>query len=941
MTRLPALALAVAAAYVPTTYAAQYMGHEVHDSRLIVVWDTEADKSKASTGRYSAYNQMTQLKQGRHLNNIETLQKPSGQSLKQSITALESIPGVKAVYPDYFVEAFTTPNDPAYDRLWGMHSDTDFDINAPESWDYTTGSQDVVIGVLDTGIDYNHEDLAANIWTNPDEIAGNGIDDDNNGYIDDVHGIDTRDSDSDPMDDVGHGSHVAGTIAGVGNNAIGVAGVAWQATLIPCRFLDYYGGYASGAIECLDYLASLKSDKGINLVATNNSWGGGAFNQVLIDAIEAHNELGILFVAAAGNAANNNDLSPTYPASYDVENIISVAAIDEDGALADFSNYGAASVDIAAPGVEIYSSVPGDAYDSYSGTSMAAPHVTGALALMAAQYPNAQAQGLKTLLLNSAADQELYSNATRQGRLQLVNPVGEGAINCADSTSVSRVSPASDAVTALYGDTVDVSYASFQCAEPGDAISINYRGNDITLVDDGTGSDSIAGDGLYSGTITIDWLGEASVSVNGYNEEHFTLTGIDMPSIREVEYQWEDVEGTVVLASSDDSVANIDLDFALTTPFGNTSRVRMSSNGLVFTGDDYTSRYSNQALPSLEMDQVLAPYWDDLIDAGSGSYSYAITGTAPDRKLVINYNNINYFGSSSSTVTFQVVLNESLPVVMFNYQSVTSSDSSVSNGAAATVGFEFDGYGETYSYNNPLLQDEMSLMVAGADIEYPQISRFEYSGLPRVGYPMTFVAELGSDSPEGSYMLLDLNDGNGPQAYESGTEVTVSYDAEAIYTPSVQALTDNASTSASLTISVLNLSDVEQALIDQAAAERESAIINNPDEFGLVTTDELDEQISAAVQAVLDNPAAYGLAVVMNTSEDIAALEAGTHLLGASTDITDLDSFFTDVRFVWVYEDAAFKGWSPDANLLIQLQNSGYSVLDSIESGQGFWVTKQ
>ena len=177
----------------------------------------------------------------------------------------------------------------------------DADIDAPEAWDITTGSNDVVVAVIDTGVDYNHQDLAANIFQNTADCNNNGVDDDGNGHIDDCHGIDAVNGDSDPMDDHGHGTHVAGIIGAVGNNGIGVAGVAWNVKILPCKFLDATGsGFLSDAIACLDYVAAMK-DRGVNIVATNNSWGGGSFSQALSDAIDAQMQRGILFVAAAGN----------------------------------------------------------------------------------------------------------------------------------------------------------------------------------------------------------------------------------------------------------------------------------------------------------------------------------------------------------------------------------------------------------------------------------------------------------------------------------------------------------------------------------------------------------------------------------------------------------------------------------------------------------------
>ncbi len=301
------------------------------------------------------------------------------------------------------------PNDTSISDLWGMHNvgqaggTIDADIDAPEAWELYTGSSEVVIAVIDSGIDYTHPDLIDNLWINPGEIPGNSIDDDGNGYIDDIFGIDTINGDSDPMDGDSHGTHVAGTIAAVGNNGTGVAGVNWNAQIMSLKFLADDGfGSTAAAIEAIDYMVTMKTQFGINLVVSNNSWGGGAFSQALQDAIGSSINAGILFVAAAGNFAINNDIDPFFPASYPLEGIISVAATDRNDQLAGFSHFGQTSVDIAAPGVAILSTVPGGGFELFDGTSMASPHVAGVAALLAGYQPAASVLDLKQAILAGA-----------------------------------------------------------------------------------------------------------------------------------------------------------------------------------------------------------------------------------------------------------------------------------------------------------------------------------------------------------------------------------------------------------------------------------------------------------------------------------------------------------------------------------------------------------
>jgi subtilisin family serine protease len=316
--------------------------------------------------------------------------------------------GVGSIEPDFVITPTISSNDPSFGQLWGLDNTgqsgglADADIDAPEAWNTTTGSRGVVVAVIDTGMDYNHPDLAANAWRNPGEVAGDGIDNDRNGFIDDVYGWDFANNDSNPMDDNGHGSHVSGTIGAVGNNGVGVVGVNWQVSIMPLKFLDASGsGSTSAAVAAINYATRMRRDFGINVVATNNSWGGGGLSTSLRDAIDAGASAGVLFVAAAGNEANNNDATPAYPASYTGTSVISVAATDRLNRLASFSNYGATSVDLAAPGVGILSTTPNSSYASYSGTSMATPHVTGTVALLAAANPQATAAQIRTAILSS------------------------------------------------------------------------------------------------------------------------------------------------------------------------------------------------------------------------------------------------------------------------------------------------------------------------------------------------------------------------------------------------------------------------------------------------------------------------------------------------------------------------------------------------------------
>jgi len=342
--------------------------------------------------------------------NLELVSLPDGQSVADAIEYYQGVPGVLYVSPNYIITVdggyFPKPKpdnpdegpsrrfgDPYFYRSWGIDK-----VRTPLVWDhFTTGSHEIIVGVVDTGIDYRHEDLADNIWVNPGEIPNNGIDDDGNGWVDDVYGWNFWDDSNDPYDDYFHGTHVAGTIGAVAGNGVGTIGVSPKVTLMACKFLGADGsGTTSNAIKAIDYCVI----NGAKIL--NNSWGGGRFSQPLSDAIASAERNGVLFLAAAGNADSDNDIYPNYPASYDAANLISVASSDVDDYKSTFSNWGRASVDLAAPGTGIYSTMPGNDYADKSGTSMATPHVAGVAALMWAHRPQLSVYDIKDILLQSA-----------------------------------------------------------------------------------------------------------------------------------------------------------------------------------------------------------------------------------------------------------------------------------------------------------------------------------------------------------------------------------------------------------------------------------------------------------------------------------------------------------------------------------------------------------
>ena len=343
-----------------------------------------------------------------------------GKKVEDVLNACRALPNVEYAEPNYRVYALETPqnspvmpNDPRFEELWNLHQADDRDIDAPEAWAITKGSRDVIVGVIDTGIDYDHEDLKANIWHNPGESgdkATNKIDDDGNGYADDFRGWNFVFKNKDPYDNHGHGTHVAGTIGAVGDNKKGVAGVNWQVKLMALKFLDSNGeGTTADAAAAIIYA----TNNGARVL--NNSWGGDEFSQALQEAIEHAHDRGVLFIAAAGNDGLNTDRSPRYPSTYEVPNVIAVGSSDRSDKLSGFSNFGRRTVDLVAPGSNILSAQPLSRYQILSGTSMAAPHVSGVCALIWAKYPNLKPHQVIIRLLGAVDRKPEFINCISSG----------------------------------------------------------------------------------------------------------------------------------------------------------------------------------------------------------------------------------------------------------------------------------------------------------------------------------------------------------------------------------------------------------------------------------------------------------------------------------------------------------------------------------------------
>lgn len=368
---------------------------------------------------------------------------PPGLTPEKAMRRFEKLEGVEAVQPNYYYNLLVEPNDPQFNTsgLWGLAK-----ISAPAAWDLSTGSQTVVVANIDTGIRYTHEDLAANMWTNPGEINSNGVDDDGNGFVDDYYGYDFFYNDSDPMDVNGHGTHTAGTIGARGNNGLGVVGVNWNVRIMAVKIYSLAGNDTTSAmlINAYNYVRMMK-ERGVNIRVTNNSYGGCleacGFDQATKDAIDELGDAGILNVFAAGNSHTDNDVIPHYPSNYTSPSILAVAASTKNNDECCTYNFGPTSVDIAAPGVGILStySSSNNSYALLSGTSMATPHVTGAAALLSAYRPELSVASLKATLMNSVDVLPSYAERVKSGgRLNVANALQNPTV-CTFSLSQSDI----------------------------------------------------------------------------------------------------------------------------------------------------------------------------------------------------------------------------------------------------------------------------------------------------------------------------------------------------------------------------------------------------------------------------------------------------------------------------------------------------------------------
>ena len=632
---------------------------------------------------------------------LQVVQLAPGANVHDAIRMYRNNPSVLYAEPDYIVQVTGVPNDPLFSTQWNMQNNgqnggtVGADIHATQAWNITTGNAGVVVAVLDTGVDYNHTDLASNVWSAQAGFTTSSV----NGIpvqcAAGVHGLNVIDSTCDPFDDNGHGTHVSGIIGAAGNNGTGVAGVNWTVQILPCKFITSDGsGDISHALACLSFIKQMK-DSGVNIVVSNNSWGGGEVSQSLQDAIAAQMADGILFVAAAGNDFSDNDLSPFFPANIFLPNVISVAASTRTDDIVAFSNLGRHTVHLAAPGVEILSTTPFNTYSIFSGTSMAAPHVAGVAALLKAQDPTRDWRAIKNLILTGGDTLPTMASTITQKRLNAF-----GAMTCSNSVVQRRLLPVSGTITASVGSPVVLSFLNINCAQPGGNVSVTVTpGNQtVSLVDDGIGNDQAAGDGIYTGQFNPSALGNYALQFPDGSTANVEV--LSAYGFTKIPFNYQTITGTG-LDLGDDSVAQITSPFPIQFGGGSFNQLFVSSNGTISVTDpfdDFVNRFLHPGgFPTFvqKPTTIIAPWWTDLfpVKGTAQNVFWQVTGAAPNRQLVVEWRNVRSFlcrSDSSANITFEAIFNEGSSDIQFNYSdAVFGGDCALQDyGQGATIGIQ-------------------------------------------------------------------------------------------------------------------------------------------------------------------------------------------------------------------------------------------------------------
>ena len=627
------------------------------------------------------------------LGDLQVLELPPGGDVPAHLDAYRRSGLVAFAEPDYYVTPALTPNDPGFVngdqwhlRNVGQSGGTPgADIHAVDAWDTLSAATNVIVAMIDTGLLATHEDLVPNLWTNPGEIPGNGIDDDGDGIVDDVHGLNAFANTGNIADPIGHGTMVAGFIGAAANNGFGVAGVAWKVQLMMCRYIDDAGnGSVSDIIQCFDYART----KGAKVI--NASFVSTVYSSALHTAMSNCRTAGIVIVAAAGNTASNNDVTPAYPGSDTLDNVIAVAATDRFDALASYSSYGATSVDLGAPGSEIMSTTSwaNDGYGSSSGTSFSTAIVSGAMALMRARYPSdTPAQLIQRVL--SAVDPlpSLAGKCLSGGRLNLARALGPSVIASFSSSPSSGEPP----LAVQFTDTSFGTLAQWAW-DFGDGATSAEQNPLHTF--------STAGD--YTVTLTATGANGHSSSTNQ------VISVVANYHFSSGTYSWVDPSGMTALSVPQNGVSAAQpLPFTFTFYGQPYSTVYVAANGMLGFNPTSLGIASNTDIPNAGIpNNLIAPFWDALNPLAGSAIRVGTVGAAPNRRYVVSWVGISTTGTRVTTVTFQALLFEGSNEILFQYLDVAPASRSASAaGKAATIGLE-DASGliaSRYSYNGSTL----------------------------------------------------------------------------------------------------------------------------------------------------------------------------------------------------------------------------------------------
>ncbi|MBF0565214.1 MAG: S8 family serine peptidase [Nitrospirae bacterium] len=696
--------------------------------------------------------------------NLQLLDLPPRTSVKEAVRELSADPSVEYAEPNTISYLDAYPDEQTNGRFseqWGLENTgqavngttagvAGTDINAPAAWDVTTGAADVFVGIIDTGIDYTHPDLKDN--------------------IDSTHWINVINATSPPLDTYGHGTRMAGIIGALGNNDQppevnkALAGVNWKVKMIPCKGCDNGHCYLSDQLKCMDYFYGLKSNLGIDVAAVNASFGDNAYSNARYDAIKKLMEAGVVFVTAAGNGGvvaagvgDDTDVYSYYPSGYDLPNIISAASIGNGGKLSAFSNYGARSVSVYAPGENILTtnttSSPGGGITFGSGTSEAAAFVTGLVALIKAQDRSRGWVELKNLVLSSgryltdASVQVPTAGRVLTGKMiRAWDANGAGALTCSGKVVKRRLRPVSDSVNVMLGESVNISVLNINCAKPNGEITLHVSdGTTLTLKDDGKGADSFAGDGVYSVAWTPGYMGTYTVEFPYTQDDNpaFSKENLSVVVRDPSNYRLTVVPFTYSNTEDPDKLdipygQSVKLTSAFPIFFGNRrsgyDTLYVYGNGVIsFT--DSTLPQSNVPLPVRQASTIVAPLWDALnpggASSGGGIYT-EVTGVPPNRKLIIEWQGIPHAAGTGTGVgggaTFQVVFTEGSPDFLFNYVDVDFGNAAFNSGASATIGVQTKGgLARQFSYGQSALQgggtsilftlDDEGVYAAGIDFD--------------------------------------------------------------------------------------------------------------------------------------------------------------------------------------------------------------------------------